>query len=292
MTLPTISVLVPTYGRTRVLGECIQSFMQQTYQGRMEMIVLNDHPAQTLEMDPATYRPGRPVVLINAERRFPDCGTKRNALVGMAAGDYVCFWDDDDLYMPDALDRLVRLWSTRHQSFRCVRDSHCWQLQATGRFVGTGQAVPAGAGLELIVRDAGPLWSMLMEKAAIEEVGGYAAMDRRQDGDLCRRLTRRGWVAGQSNTSGIPACIRRIDGVPYVHAIDFVGWAGPQDNQASSDFHAAASSQQIVDGSEPAGVVCINPQWSQDYAAMVRQAWTAHVPERTVPRVGEPASAI
>ncbi len=291
MTAAGISVLVPTFGRTRVLAEVIESFLRQDYNDVAEMIVLNDHPEQRLELD-AFSRPGRSVVVVNAPR-FSDLGTKRNQLVSMAAYSWCWMWDDDDIYLPDALARMRYLRETRAGGFRCARESHCWQMQAAGsprnrvELDAMGPVTAIAPGLELVVRDSGPMWAMAMEVAALVAVGGFEPHDRRQDIDLCHRLVQRQWVPGETNTPGRPSCIHRLAGTPYAHAIDFTGWKGPQDNAASQAFHAAATSALMDLGEEPRGTIAITPRWALDYVALANAAW-AVVPGRTMPRIGEP----
>lgn len=291
MTSAGISVLVPTFGRTRVLAECIESFLRQRYSGPAEMIVLNDHPEQTLELD-LTGRPDRSIVIVNAPR-FADLGTKRNQLVSMAAYTWCWMWDDDDIYLPDALDRLDHLRTIRKPNYRCARESHCWQLQDAGSdrsdiaIAAMGPAVPVADGLELIVRDSGPMWAMAMEVRAMVAVGGFDPIDRRQDIELVRRLVKNGWVPAECNTLGMPSCIHRVAGMPYARATDYTGWKSAADNAASSAFHAAAIGALMDLGEEPRGQVTVVPSWGLDYEAIATAAWGS-IPGRTVPRIGEP----
>ncbi len=285
-----VSVLVPTYGRTRVLSECVESFLRQDYAGRAEMIVLNDHPEQTLWVD-SPSRDDRRISVVNNPQRYSDLGTKRNALLGMAAHPLVAFWDDDDLYLPTALSRMVERYTARAPRRRSGRESHCWQLQPPGGNDGVSGRVNVGEGLDLIVRDSGTLWAMVVERSAINDIGGFSPFDRLQDVDLLKRLTLRHWVAAESNTPGIPSCIHRLAGTPYGHAIDFTAWRSAADNAASAEFHARAVAELMDRGEEPRGDVSIEPLWHFDYTALTRAAWTIHNAQRALPRDGEPPSA-
>lgn len=292
--LRAISVLVPTYGRTRVLGECVESFLRQDYDGIMEMVILNDHPEQKLVLDPTAFDANKPVTIINVTQRFPDLGTKRNTLVDMAAYPLVAFWDDDDIYLKHALSTLVPIYDrslSKHR--RTSRASHVWQLQAdagpnrAGGFPGPVPTPALGAGTELALRDSGCLWSMLLEKAAIQEVGGFPADDRKQDCALLHRMIRAKWVQAEGNTPGNPACIHRLVTTAYPHAVDFDQWRSAADNAASS-AHMEAQVTALMDaGHEPRGEVGINPAWRHDYEAITRQAWFTPDPARTHPRMGE-----
>ncbi len=292
--LRAVSVLVPTYGRTRVLGECVQSFLQQDYGGTSEMVILNDHPEQQLVLDPTAFNPERVVTIINVSTRFPDLGTKRNTLVDIAAHPLVSFWDDDDLYLKSALTTLVGLYDQRLAiSRRSARASHVWQLQsASGSNRAPGFPAPVGTpdvegGSELAVRDSGCMWNMVVEKGAILDAGGFPAHDRMQDCALLHELSRRGWVQSEGNTPGIPQCIHRLVATGYAHAVDFATWRSAADNSASST-HMEAQVQALMDaGAEPRGQVGVNPMWRHDYEAIARRAWFSPDPNRTHPRIGE-----
>lgn len=103
--LPGVSVLVPTFARTGLLVEVIESLMRQDYHGPLELVVLNDNPEQRLTMD----RESRDIVvrIINARDTFRRFGLKRQALVEEAAYDLQCWWDDDDIYLPGFISALI-----------------------------------------------------------------------------------------------------------------------------------------------------------------------------------------
>ncbi len=279
-----ISVLTPTFGRTHVLSELIESFIRQDFDGRAELIVLNDHPKQTLTLSQdVTFGSDRRITIINKAERYPDLGTKRNALVNLASHGLVSFWDDDDIYLPSALSRVAASYLA-HPRSRSGRESHCWQLQNAGGPKGLGDPVPLHNGLELIVRDSGPLWAAVVEKAAIREVGDFPADDRRQDSTLLAKLIRKTWAPYETNTPGIPACIHRLAGNDYTHAVHFSGWKSSADNPASAAFHASATDLLMESGLEPQGNIIIHPHWAYDYTALVAHAWVLYAPGRLTPR--------
>ncbi len=286
-----ISVLVPTYGRTHVLTECIESFLRQDFAGRAEMIILNDHPEQRLAFGGPATPDSRRVTVLNASERYPDLGTKRNALLSRASHSMVAFWDDDDIYLPTALSRMTERYMARVPLRRSGRESHCWQLQPPGGNDGVSGRVNVGDDLDLIVRDAGTLWSMIIERSAISAVGGFPPYDRLQDVELLKKLIQHRWVAAETNTPGIPSCIHRLAGTPYAHAVDFTGWHNIGDNAASAAFHERATAELMNRGAEPRGGVTLYPSWQFDYVALTKAAWTIHNPLRTLPREGDPPSA-
>jgi len=93
-----ISCICPTYNRRHLLEEAIQCFLDQTHNDA-ELIILNDTPGQTLCLDLDDER----ITLINMSERFPTIAQKWNYLHRLAKGDWICQWDDDDIYFPNRL---------------------------------------------------------------------------------------------------------------------------------------------------------------------------------------------
>lgn len=105
MTSPLFSIIVPTYGRPRLLAEAIQSIGAQTI-GDFECIVVDDASPHPVDV----HRDPRVRVVRRAVNGGP--AAARNTGLALARGRYVAFLDDDDLYTPDrlamALEGLAR----------------------------------------------------------------------------------------------------------------------------------------------------------------------------------------
>lgn len=112
MTLPMVSVLVPTFGRCPshlwLLNEAVASFIAQTYAGPKECVVLNDCPGQTLTCN----APG--VRVINHHERIRSLGMKRQFLCELAWGLVFAVLDDDDLLLPHHLSTAVAALGDRY----------------------------------------------------------------------------------------------------------------------------------------------------------------------------------
>jgi hypothetical protein len=115
--LPLVSCICPTYNRPpryqHLLEEAIASFLRQDYPNK-ELIVINDCPGQELICD----EPG--VRVVNVAERFPSIGDKLNAAVGLARGELIARWDDDDISLPWRLSLSVeRLGDADYFNPRC-----------------------------------------------------------------------------------------------------------------------------------------------------------------------------
>ena len=104
MSNPRVSVVIPTFNRSRLLLRAVQSVLAQTY-GDLELIVSDDaSPDDTLERLREIPDP-RLKVFANAQR-LGIVGNHEHGL-RQATGEFVIYLGDDDLMLPTALERLV-----------------------------------------------------------------------------------------------------------------------------------------------------------------------------------------
>jgi glycosyltransferase involved in cell wall biosynthesis len=98
---PSVSILIPTYARTKWLEEALYCALHQDYGGHIEVIVANDCVRQELICD-------YPYVRVINSSLNATLGSKRNRLIAAASGQYFVWLDDDDLALPWYVHRLVR----------------------------------------------------------------------------------------------------------------------------------------------------------------------------------------
>lgn len=98
---PMVSVVTPTYNRPELLDEALASVAAQEVSGGVEVIVVNDGGTSVAPVARA-WHDMLPVRLVELARR---CGpaAARNAAFELAAGSYIAFLDDDDLFLPGHL---------------------------------------------------------------------------------------------------------------------------------------------------------------------------------------------
>ena len=107
-----VSCLCLTYGRPELLAEAIESFLRQTWDGPKELIILNDHPEQTICCDSPNVR------VFNIPSRLRTLGEKRNLSVALAQYDNLLVWDDDDIYLPWRIEETMKTLPSKH-FFKC-----------------------------------------------------------------------------------------------------------------------------------------------------------------------------
>jgi glycosyltransferase involved in cell wall biosynthesis len=97
---PSVSVIIATHDRPRLLAKAIEAVRAQDYAGQVQCVVVFDRN----EPDAALARvdPERPVVVV-ANDRTPGLAGARNAGAAAASGELLAFCDDDDEWLPAKL---------------------------------------------------------------------------------------------------------------------------------------------------------------------------------------------
>ena len=102
-----VSVIVATYRREERLRQALASLMQQSHDD-VEIVVVDDNADaewnQTVQAIVADFP--QVVYVQNAENK--GSAVSRNIGIDTATGEYVTFLDDDDLYLPQKIERQVK----------------------------------------------------------------------------------------------------------------------------------------------------------------------------------------
>lgn len=101
---PTVSVLIPTYNRASLLKQAIDSVLTQTF-GDFEVIISDNASTDGTQALVKSYSDRRIVYLRNS-RNIGWHGNMNRCLMS-ARGSYLTFLPDDDLMMPENLERKV-----------------------------------------------------------------------------------------------------------------------------------------------------------------------------------------
>lgn len=124
---PAVSIITPAYKRVDYLEKAIESALSQTFQD-FELIVSDDSAEPAIQELCKSYGDGRIIYRANVER----LGMARNNLSGFQAArsDLVTKLDDDDLWTPDFLEKLVPVMLSNPQV--CLIFSDHWLIDANG----------------------------------------------------------------------------------------------------------------------------------------------------------------
>src|SRR5260370_41614705 len=115
---PLVTVIVTTYNRSRLLTErCIPSILGQTYDNLELIVVRDDCTDDTEELVSQLNDPRLRFYNLPERGRYPSDPLRRwmvagtpagNKAFSLAQGDFITQLDDDDEYLPDRLEKLVK----------------------------------------------------------------------------------------------------------------------------------------------------------------------------------------
>lgn len=153
-----VSVILPTYNRARFLPEAFASIQNQRWRD-WELIVVDDGSTDGTKdlVERARREFERPIQYVFQQNR--GAYAARNTGLDHAAGDYIAFFDSDDLWLPEYLERcVVALDQERDVDWVYVA---CRSVdEATGRTIAPSTFYVANEPrpfLHLRARDAGEL---------------------------------------------------------------------------------------------------------------------------------------
>ena len=109
MPTPVVSVILPTYGRTDILGESIQSVLAQTFDA-WELLVVDD--ASEVAVEPIVSGFGDPRLRYVRRPVNGGVAAAQNTGLDHTRGEYVAFLHSDDRFLPKKLEGQVALFET------------------------------------------------------------------------------------------------------------------------------------------------------------------------------------
>jgi glycosyltransferase involved in cell wall biosynthesis len=111
MSLPLVSVVIPTYGRPEYLQRAVESVAQQEYD-RLELVVVDDCSPTPAEQSLSELDLGDIEVTIVRHDENQGANVARNNGIRKSAGEYVAFLDDDDIWEPAKIRKQVEAFQT------------------------------------------------------------------------------------------------------------------------------------------------------------------------------------
>lgn len=230
-----ISCLCPTYGRTALLEESVQSFLMQDYSSEMEMVICNDLPSQTLHFDHPRVK------VVNLKQRCTNLGEKRNLTAAQAKGDWLLTWGDDDIHLPWRISRIMG--HVIKSGLEFCQEGVFYFFDHNG--VHLKKHATAGA--------------HVVKKSLFNELGGLAALSAGEDVEFNERV--RGKLGTLPTCDLPPAFIYR--------------WHSPSPHISGlpSNHYKAFGDKidcLIAEGKEPKGEIFLRPQWRQNWLELIK----------------------
>jgi len=101
---PKVSVIIPTYRPTSYILEAIESILNQSFKD-FEIIVVYDGVPEESKNILSAYLNNKQIRYVSQSRQGPN--PARNKGISIAQGEYLCFLDDDDVFLPNCLFKKV-----------------------------------------------------------------------------------------------------------------------------------------------------------------------------------------
>jgi len=107
----SVSVVIPMFNSSNTIYFSIESVLKQTYQGSIEIIIVNDGSTdgceKTVEKLISENKSNRIIKLINKENG--GVSTARNRGIKEASGEWIALLDSDDVWLPCKLEEQFRV---------------------------------------------------------------------------------------------------------------------------------------------------------------------------------------
>ena len=167
---PLVSVVVPTYGRPETVLDALDSVATQTYDN-IEVVVVDDHSPEPVE---PRLRELSFDVQLRCLRHEENKGANaaRNTGLRAAAGEFVAFLDDDDVWTSEVVEREVRTFLEGGDSVGVVYTGSIMQ-NGDGEVIGTYTPEVSGDVLTDLFcgRRIAPFSNIMVRASAIEDAG-------------------------------------------------------------------------------------------------------------------------
>lgn len=133
--LPVVSIIIPTYNRAHLIVETLDSIISQTYKN-WECIIVDDGSSDgTSElMQKYCNADNRFEYIRRPENKKKGANSCRNEGFRVSKGEFVQWFDDDDVMLPDFLDSKINSFNSRTELVICngfYTDSNLNKLEVT-----------------------------------------------------------------------------------------------------------------------------------------------------------------
>jgi len=182
-----ISVIIPTHNRWPMLGEAVESVCRQGYK-EYELIIVDDGSDDVTAVRLKDY--GARISVLRQPRK--GVASARNLGVCHARGEYLCFLDSDDLWLPRKLEAQMAFMKAG-PGVRICQTEEIWIRNGVRVNPKVKHRKPSGdifrPSLELCLVSPS---SVMMTRELFEEVGGFdESLPVCEDYDLWLRVAAR-----------------------------------------------------------------------------------------------------
>ncbi|MBL8014066.1 MAG: glycosyltransferase, partial [Candidatus Omnitrophica bacterium] len=143
---PLVSVIIPTYNRSALIGESLKSALGQSYKN-IEIIVVDDGSTDNTRDVVAAFAPA--VEYIYKPNSGP--AATRNVGIAKARGEFVAFLDSDDLWEPAKIEKQLQCFEENPQA--AMVSSNFRYIDGKGRIIKDPGSEPGYQPSDFIIKD-------------------------------------------------------------------------------------------------------------------------------------------
>jgi glycosyltransferase involved in cell wall biosynthesis len=184
-----VSVIILTYNRADRLTEAIESVLNQTFRD-LELIIVDNYSSDNTQSVVDSFHDERIRYFKNKNRGF--LGINRNFGIEKAKGEYIAFLDDDDLWLPEKLEKQVKLMDSNKELGLVYAD--CYIMDEAGSlwektYFASRKPIRGAALKGLLQENTIAILTAMVRKEALDRVGGFSTKYIiAQDYDLWLRI--------------------------------------------------------------------------------------------------------
>ena len=187
---PQVSVIIPTKDRVDYVSQSIQSVLNQTYRNFEIIIVDGSSTTETRDIV-ENFRDTR--IRCFMQRGKKSAASARNQGIRMANGQFVAFLDDDDLWLPQKLEKQIAALS-QDDSYSLVYTLNTYVMQSDGKVIGlyNRPAIDGSIYPQILMRNTiGNFNGVLARRKCFEKELFDEKLRALEDWDMLIRLGRR-----------------------------------------------------------------------------------------------------
>jgi len=191
---PLVSVVIPTYGRSELLGRAIDSVLDQTY-NNIEIMVVDDNDSNSehrmhTENVLQTYLKNDQITYLKHKKNSGG-SVARNTGIKASSGEYVALLDDDDEWFPEKLEKQITYFESLDDNVGVV---YCGYILE--EFDGDRECIRSEKGnltkeLLMLQFDPGASSTLVFRKSVLQDINYFdESFARHQDLEILIRLCR------------------------------------------------------------------------------------------------------
>ena len=187
---PLVSVIIPTYNRTNLIGGAIQSVLNQTFQD-FEIIVIDDGSTDNTEETVNSFNNIKIRYISHSNNR--GVSAARNTGIRASRGEYIALLDSDDEWLPGKLDKQIKVLQSESSEVGVVY-SDLFYIDENGKNMNKLRNPEKGGYIyeDLLSKNCmSPPSTLLIKKECFNRVGLFDnLLNAQEDWDMCIRIAK------------------------------------------------------------------------------------------------------